>query len=332
MGRKVINNCEFEILQILSRGSLAVDELGASLKKYFSDKQIQKNLDKLILREFVKLDGDNLSVCHLGFEALKPYRVERAIILAAGKGERMRPATNDTPKPLVEVNGVSFIETQIRALLQAEITDITVVIGYHAEKFKALTAKYPTIKLINNRDYDISNNAVSTRLASSKLKNCYILEGDLFIYNPDVIRKYEYRNNYCFKKVGSCVDWYFETTKSGVINGVQYGKKNQAKQYIGLSYWDAKSGKTLQNDLDEVLSRQSNYQEFIEAIPFKFKKQNYEVFGRALDKSDIIEVDTFAELCELDPSYKIHKIDFERFDLLRSFKYALNLRQNFQQT
>ena len=39
-------------------------------------------------------------------------RIERAIIMAAGTGTRMRPVTFDTPKPLIRVNGVRMIDTQ----------------------------------------------------------------------------------------------------------------------------------------------------------------------------------------------------------------------------
>ncbi|WP_347902326.1 N-acetylmuramate alpha-1-phosphate uridylyltransferase MurU [Pseudomonas purpurea] len=50
----------------------------------------------------------------------------KAFILAAGKGERMRPLTLTTPKPLVRVGGVPLIEYHLRALAAAGFTDIII--------------------------------------------------------------------------------------------------------------------------------------------------------------------------------------------------------------
>ncbi|MBM6766351.1 NTP transferase domain-containing protein, partial [Faecalicoccus pleomorphus] len=73
----------------------------------------------------------------------EPYQVKQAIIIAAGLGSRMLPATKDTPKPLVEVNGRRIIETLLDALVAAEIKDITVIVGYQRQKVKSLLANYP---------------------------------------------------------------------------------------------------------------------------------------------------------------------------------------------
>jgi len=50
----------------------------------------------------------------------------KAMILAAGKGERMRPLTLSRPKPLIEVNGRPLIEHHIRALAAAGITELVI--------------------------------------------------------------------------------------------------------------------------------------------------------------------------------------------------------------
>ena len=77
-------------------------------------------------------------------------RVKRAIIMAAGYGNRMLPITHTIPKPLIKVNGISMIETIIQALLKNEIEEIYIVVGYLKEQFKMLTKKYPMVSLIEN--------------------------------------------------------------------------------------------------------------------------------------------------------------------------------------
>ena len=50
----------------------------------------------------------------------------KAMILAAGRGERMRPLTDTTPKPLLEVGGKALIEYHLVALQQAGIHDVII--------------------------------------------------------------------------------------------------------------------------------------------------------------------------------------------------------------
>lgn len=60
----------------------------------------------------------------------------KCMILAAGKGERMRPLTNTTPKPLLKVGDLSLIEHNILRLSEAGISDIVINIATHAEQIK----------------------------------------------------------------------------------------------------------------------------------------------------------------------------------------------------
>ncbi|MEE1011000.1 MAG: NTP transferase domain-containing protein, partial [Acutalibacteraceae bacterium] len=107
-------------------------------------------------------------------------KVEKAIILAAGKGERMLPLTKNTPKPLIEVKGQPIIEHTIEILHQKNIFDIYVVVGYLSEKFSYLSEKY-NVTLINNPLYDKCNNISSMYFAKEHLKNAVVLDGDIWI-------------------------------------------------------------------------------------------------------------------------------------------------------
>lgn len=102
-----------------------------------------------------------------GREALEPYRVKRAVFLAAGFGSRLIPITFNTPKPLVRIRGERLIDAMIDACLAAGIEEIYIVRGYLAEQFDQLLYKYPTLRFIDNPSYNESKNISSAFSARS---------------------------------------------------------------------------------------------------------------------------------------------------------------------
>ena len=60
----------------------------------------------------------------------------RALLMAGGKGERLRPATLNCPKPLLKIEGKAIIDYNVEALAACGITDITVATGYLAEQLE----------------------------------------------------------------------------------------------------------------------------------------------------------------------------------------------------
>ena len=62
----------------------------------------------------------------------------KAMILAAGRGERMRPLTDGTPKPLLELRGKPLIRYHVDALVAAGFTRLVINLSWHGEQIRAL--------------------------------------------------------------------------------------------------------------------------------------------------------------------------------------------------
>src|SRR5436190_5944325 len=60
-------------------------------------------------------------------------KTDRAVVLAAGRGTRMRELTNDVPKPMIEVRGKPVLEHIVEGLRDAGVRRFLIIVGYHAE-------------------------------------------------------------------------------------------------------------------------------------------------------------------------------------------------------
>lgn len=238
-----------------------------------------------------------------GLKKLEPYRVKRAIFLAAGFGSRLVPITLNTPKPLVLVNGKKIIETLLDACREAEIEEIIIVTGYLSDQFEILLKKYPNIKFIVNKKYNEANNISSSYLVRDKFANAYVLESDLYLYNSNLIRKYEYQSNFLGKYVSVTDDWCLET-KNGIITKEKVGGYNCYQMY-GISYYDEEDAKKMEKDIDEVYNSPGGKEKYWEQVILDVRKKNYQIAVRECYDGDIIEIDTFNELKAIDKTYDV---------------------------
>src|SRR5215831_9901109 len=60
-------------------------------------------------------------------------RIDKAVVLAAGRGTRMRELTADVPKPMIEVRGKPVLQHIVEGLRDAGVRRLLVIVGYHAE-------------------------------------------------------------------------------------------------------------------------------------------------------------------------------------------------------
>ena len=237
-----------------------------------------------------------------GLAALEPYRVRRAVFIAAGFGSRLVPITFNPPKPLVRVHGTRIIDTLLDAVAAAGIPEIVIVRGYLGEQFDQLLYKYPNIKFVENPVYNEANNISSAVCVRYLLKNAYVLEADLVLKNRALIRKYEYESNILGIPVDRSDDWCLMTDGSGVITQETVGGLN-CHQMVGISFWSEADGGKLAGDLDEVYRSPGGKERYWEQVPLVYKKENYSVHVRECSFEDITEIDTFNELKQIDKLY-----------------------------
>ena len=238
-----------------------------------------------------------------GIDALEPYRAKRAVFIAAGFGSRMVPITLNTPKPLVRVHGKRIIDTLLDAVIAAGIEEIYIARGYLAEQFDQLLYKYPNIKFLENPMYNEANNISSALLASHMLSNAYVFEADLLLSNPHIIKKYHYTSDFLAIKKDRTDDWCF-IVKDGVIKEEKVGGED-CWQMVGISYWNEEDGKKLATDIAEVYEGPGGKERYWEQVPLVYKKENYAVEVAECKEDDIVEIDTFRELKQIDKSYDV---------------------------
>jgi L-glutamine-phosphate cytidylyltransferase len=108
-------------------------------------------------------------------------RARRALILAAGRGRRVGPGTDLTPKCLLTLGGRTLLDWQIAALRRAGIGEIAVVVGYRGE-----SVERPDLYRYRNDRWAASNMVTSLLCARDwwSEESCVVAYGDI-VFHPD---------------------------------------------------------------------------------------------------------------------------------------------------
>lgn len=297
--KKDLSYKEFKILEALVNGESGLSQRQLEKVTQCSLSTINRKLKELSQKGYV-CEG---KITQMGVQALEPYRVKRAIFLAAGFGSRLVPITLNTPKPLVRVKGERIIDGLIDAVLAAGIEEIIIVRGYLAEQFDQLLYKYPMIKFMDNSLYNENNNISSAMCAKDLLCNAYVFEADLLISNPAIIKKYHYASNFLSIKKECSDDWCF-MVRDGIIVEQKVGGFD-CYQMVGISYWDEEDGKKLATQIEKAYQMPGGKELYWEQVPLKVFKEDYSVKVIECNEEDIIEIDTFRELKAIDKTYAI---------------------------
>lgn len=120
-------------------------------------------------------------------------RIERALILSAGKGSRLLPLTAERPKCLLDLCGRTLLEWQLDALFDAGVHEMVVVTGFRPELVEAVIAARGSgrgrVATVFNPFYHVADNLGSVWMARAALdRDCLLLNGDTLV-PPELVER-----------------------------------------------------------------------------------------------------------------------------------------------
>ena len=233
-------------------------------------------------------------------------KINRAIIVAAGEGSRLRPVTLTTPKPLVPVNGKRMIDTSIEALKRNGIHEIYIVCGYKSEMFFEAFKDDPEVTVIENVHYLEGNNITSMYAAKDFLPGSFVLEGDIIISNDEILRPEIEKSGYCANYLEEAPEWALKV-ENGRIMSCEIKGAPDAYRLWGISMWTREDGERLSELVRAQIEDIKDWNVYWDELAlFKYKEQ-FDLGIREIGENDIIEIDTFEELVEMDPGYEKYR-------------------------
>jgi choline kinase len=114
-------------------------------------------------------------------------RPTRAIVIAAGRGRRLMPYTDEMPKCLVPVDHRTIAQVQLDALRAHGVDDVVFIRGYLGEVLEARRGELGDVRFVDNSDWENNNILESLFCAADELDGPVITTYSDIIFTPEVV-------------------------------------------------------------------------------------------------------------------------------------------------
>lgn len=233
--------------------------------------------------------------------------VMTAILLAAGKGERLMPLTADRPKALVEINGRTLLERAVDALNSAGIEELLAVVGYRSDAFNGLA-----LETVKNDRYATTDNIYSLWLAKERMiSGCYIVNSDVIFERriAKLLAQTEATAILCDESVATDGESMKAVTEGGLLAQLskQADLEDNQGEYIGLARIDPRDGQHFAGIVQGFIDRGQTgvyYEDAIEQLACETPVKVTSVAGMA-----------WAEIDDHDDLAHASKLAEERIDI-----------------
>lgn len=195
----------------------------------------------------------------------------RAIILAAGVGSRLKAITSKKPKCLVKVANKPILGHQIGAYINAGIEDIIVIVGYKSDKIKEYCRgiKNANIAIIENKDYESTNNMYSLYLAKEKVtgEEFLLSNGDV-IFDPKIAYELVHskisdvivcdKGSYNKESMKISASGYVTNISKEIPPSISYGNS------IDVYTFSSKSSTLIFEEISNIVEKERNLNDWVE--------------------------------------------------------------------
>jgi choline kinase len=234
----------------------------------------------------------------------------KSVILAAGIGSRLGEITSNKPKCLIEIAGKSIIEHQIDLLEREGITDIIVVVGYHAQMVREKLKNRVTY--VTNKIYEKSNSSYSLWCARDLLSDGWLHMNCDLLFSPLILKKMlkeEKRNAIAVDfDVTPEDDQEKVVAKDGIITKIEKRMPFHLAdgKTIGMAKFSAQGAKIILHHLNTLIESGEKNKWFFSVISEVVEQTPF--FAVSTDGEFWAEIDTTEDLQQAEDRIKQNNI------------------------